>query len=62
MLVTDGVLKSNLKSVWTSYKICRGEMAKGIDNLKKRTETAKNINSLQRQLGYPESEFEELKD
>lgn len=37
-------------------------MAKGIDNLEKRIKTAKNINSLQRQLGYPESVFDELQD
>lgn len=58
-LLDDGILKSNLKNVWTSYKIYRGQMDK-VDNLKDRIRTAKSINSLQAQLGYPLSNFPEL--
>ncbi len=51
----DGILKSNLKKLWTSYKIFRSE--KNIESMK---ETAEKIIKVQDKLGYPQSDFEEL--
>ena len=55
MANNDGILKSNLKKLWTSYKISRSK--KDYENMK---ETAEKIIKVQDKLGYPHADFEEL--
>ena len=53
--ISEGLMKSNLKRVWTSYRI-----AKGSNDMPKRIESATSIRDLQGKLGYPLSVFPEL--
>jgi hypothetical protein len=62
MLIDDGILKANLKKVWTKYRISKGKYKKSEkpEDLKEQIKNAKSILSLQAQLGYPLAVFPEL--